>query len=231
MSKKWYNEIAKKNGGYKSDVNYILEGPSGEVYFEEWLKSLVGQADHVLDIGCGHGAFTLEIAKFAKRITGADNAGELLKIAKDLLKQEAYDHVDFTFAWTKGNMPFEKNTFDLIYSRRGPTSILNHLTCLKPGGIIVGIHTFDLDIETYIKKMQVLGLEEISYKTFDQARYFYDQEEDMKKHLSSMHMSLDYTLKENQEAFDRVKEKHSFEGRLSYPQNRYVWFARKPFKD
>lgn len=48
--------------------------------------------------------------------------------------------VEFVYATTKAEMPFEDGQFDLIYDRRGPTSIINHSRLLSSGGVIFGIH-------------------------------------------------------------------------------------------
>lgn len=50
----WYNNIAKRNHGYKSNAYFIKEGLSGEDEFEKRLIKLLPSYENVLDIGCGH---------------------------------------------------------------------------------------------------------------------------------------------------------------------------------
>lgn len=230
MSQDWYNGIARKNGGYKSDARYILEGPSGEEAFEKMLADLLPNYDNVLDIGCGHGEFTLKMSKYCKSLVGADNAKELLGIAQKLKLENNIEHVSFVQAHTKGEMPFEDESFDMIYSRRGPTSIVNYSQLLKPRGILVGIHTFDLDKEDFIKRLETNGFVNIKFKTFDQAYYYYDSMEEFAKHKSAMHCSLDYTLKENEPALLALVEENKRGHRIAWPQHRYVWQAEKGHK-
>ncbi|MBI9010896.1 MAG: hypothetical protein JEZ08_01600 [Clostridiales bacterium] len=62
MSMEWYDMIAKRNGGYKNNAIYEVEGVSGEVIFEEQLIKLIKNSKSVLDAGCGHGDFTLKMS-------------------------------------------------------------------------------------------------------------------------------------------------------------------------
>ncbi len=47
------------------------------------------------------------------------------------------------------------------------------------------------------------------------------------KHISSMHCSKDYTLEENDEELALLVEKNRSNGKISWPENRYVWQAEK----
>lgn len=227
MSKDWYNMIALKNGGYKSDAKYTKEGLSGEDEFESLLEAVLPQYENVLDMGCGHGEFTILMSKYCKHLTGADNSEELLKIANQLLKKSNVNNVKFKYAWTKGELPFEDDQFDLIYVRRGPTSIVKNSRILKSGGKIIGIHTFDLDKETYISKLKDNGFHRIQFEVYEDARYYYENSEEFAKHLSSMHCSKDYTLEENHEELKEILKKNMSNGRISWPENRYIWTAIK----
>lgn len=52
MKTDWYNMIAKKKGGYKSNAIYEVEGISGEQVFEDKLIALLKKSHNVLDAGC-----------------------------------------------------------------------------------------------------------------------------------------------------------------------------------
>jgi ubiquinone/menaquinone biosynthesis C-methylase UbiE len=227
MSKKWYNQTAKRIGGYKSPAKYTIDGLSPETIFEDMLIKMLGDYDRVLDIGCGHGEFTLKMASYANRITGVDNAGELLKIANRLKESSKFKNIDFKFEWTKKDMSFKDNTFDLIYSRRGPTSIVNHSRILKSGGKLIGIHTLDLDMEAYSIRLLENGFKDIEYKIYTDAYYIFENKEEFAKHLSSNHMQKDYTKEENQEELELIVDEHVRDGKISYPQHRIIWQAIK----
>ncbi len=230
MSKDWYNEIAIRNGGYKSDAVYSLVGESGEEYFEELLISLLPDLDQVLDMGCGHGEFTIKMSKYCNSIIGADNSSELLKIAQRIKPKDA-DNLKFIYASTKEKLIFTDNQFDLVYVRRGPTSIVDNSRILKVGGKLVGIHTFDLPIKEFVERLKNNGFINIKVSTFDKAHYLYESKEEFSKHISSMHCSKDYTLEENEKELDLLVEKNMRNGKITWPQNRYVWQAEKNKKE
>lgn len=227
MTVDWYNKIALRNDGYKSAAKYALEGKSGEVVFEKLLKGTVGNYSNVLDMGCGHGAFTLEIAKYCKKITGADNAEELLKIAYKLKEKSNQSNAEFVYASTKGKFPLKENEYDLIYVRRGPTSIVENAHILKSGGKLMGVYTHDLDIEGFVQRLKKNNFTNISYENYDEAYYVYKNQEEFSKHISSMHGNLDYTLDKNKEALETLIKKNTKDARLTWRQDRYVFQATK----
>lgn len=53
--------------------------------------------------------------------------------------------MEFHDLWTHEEFPFEDEAFDLIYSRRGPTSVLKHSRILKKGAKIIAIHSDGID--------------------------------------------------------------------------------------
>jgi len=227
MSVEWYDMIAKRNGGYKSDAIYTVEGNSGEYAFEERLIEMLPNFQSVLDAGCGHGEFTLKMSRYAKSLTGFDNSAELLKIANSILEERTdVDNVDFVWISTKKDSPFEENQFDFIYTRRGPTSILNHRPILKPGGFIFGIHSTEQERVT--NRLNDNGFVDITFEVFDEAYKCFPNEREFTKYLSSMHGRPDYTLPENQAELNRLIEENTFDGQLKFKEWRYIWSARNP---
>ncbi|MGO4345115.1 methyltransferase domain-containing protein [Paenibacillus sp. MCAF9] len=84
MGIEWYDRIARKNGGYRSNAVFTIEGVSAEQLFEERLVEMLPAFDTVLDAGCGHGDFTLKMSRHAKSIVGFDNSMEMIKIANSM---------------------------------------------------------------------------------------------------------------------------------------------------
>lgn len=82
MGVDWYNSIALRNGGYRSNASFLIEGVSAEDIYEQDLINMLPNFNHVLDAGCGHGDFTIKISEFAKSLVGFDNSIEMIKIAK-----------------------------------------------------------------------------------------------------------------------------------------------------
>lgn len=226
MSVEWYDMIARKNGGYKSNAIFSVEGLSGETVFEERLTNMLPNFDSVMDAGCGHGEFTLKMARYTKNIVGFDNSIELMKIAQGLKEHYRIDNVDFIHASTKNELPFGDGQFDLIYNRRGPTSILNHSRILRSGGIIFGIHSAEID--RVKERLEGNGFADIEFEEFDQAIVNFPDEKEFTKYISASHGNPDYTLPENKDALDKLVMENTRDGKISMKQWRYIWKARKP---
>lgn len=227
MSMAWYDMIAKRNGGYKSDAVYKIQGQSGEVVFEDRVIGLIKQSKDVLDAGCGHGAFTLKMSDYAEHIIGFDNSKELIKIAKATLKSTNKNNLKFVMAGTKDKdgLPFEDEVFDLIYVRRGPTSILKHSNLLKENGVMIGIHSAAKDLVQ--KRLVESGLRDIKIDLFEEAIRIYPNPGEFQKDLSSQHGNLDYTLEENKEKFEHILKENTVNGVIQQKEWRYIWSGRK----
>lgn len=228
MGMEWYDMIARRNGGYKSNAMYTIEGLSGEDVFEERLIKMLGSCNYVLDAGCGHGDFTINMGKYAKNIIGFDNSKELLNIAESLLKGSNAKNVSFVYAWTKGDqpLPFEDGQFDLIYNRRGPTSIINHSRILCRGGIIFGIHTGAME---KVKELLLSnGFIDIEIEVFDEATMYFPNETEFTKFLSSIPGNPDYFSAQYSEELKQKIKENTLDGRLALKQWRYIWKGKKP---
>jgi ubiquinone/menaquinone biosynthesis C-methylase UbiE len=225
MSVEWYDMIAKRNGGYKSNAVFTVEGLSGENVFEERLTGILPYFASVLDAGCGHGEFTLKMSKYTPSIIGFDNSVELLKIAEQLREASGVRNVKFVYATTKKKLPFKENQFDLIYDRRGPTSIIKHSRILRSGGLIYGIHSAAL--ERIQELLNENGFVEIEIETFNDATIYFPNEFEFTKYISAMHGSPDYTLPENKTDLERQIERNMVNGRLGIKEWRFIWKAKK----
>ncbi|MDC7219792.1 MAG: class I SAM-dependent methyltransferase [Spirochaetales bacterium] len=226
-SRDWYNSIAQRNGGYKSDAQFTREGLSGEVEFEKRLMERLPSYDHVLDIGCGHGEFTLKMAHYTKRITGGDNAEEMIKIARNLLDKSTLSHVDFLPLWTHQDFPFPDETFDFIYNRRGPTSILRQARILKRGGRIFAIHPEGVNFERIRTMMEDFGFDDLTIEEFNDCYIYFENLEEMGKFLAASHCNPDYTLPEHRKDLEQMGEKNLRGGRLALQEKRYIWSVRR----
>ena len=77
------------------------------------IKSEVNKRFIILDVGCGAGRPTNDLAKFVNKIIGVDNHKEILNIAKK--RSKGIKNLEFK----KGNalyLNFPKNTFNFSYS-------------------------------------------------------------------------------------------------------------------
>lgn len=228
MGMEWYDSIAKRNGGYKNDAVFTVEGISGEDVFEKELVQLIQQSKSTLDAGCGHGEFTIQMAKNAQNIIGFDWSIELLKIANSLKEHYKTNNVTFVRATTKEELPFDDGQFDLVYCRRGPTSITKHSRVLRSGGIIYGICPESPNIiDTVSERLSKNGFVNIEIHVFDNAIMVFPNDQEFAKFLTAFPGNSDYTLPENRQMLDEKVKENLVNGRICYTQWRFIWKATK----
>lgn len=229
MGKDWYEMIAGKLGGYKKNWTSTVKGISGEDVFEERLIRLLqalaaGSAGgSVLDAGCAHGEFTLQIAPYAREICGFDFSPAMIEHARQLLAESDFRNVTFVHALAK-ELPFSDGQFDLIYSRRGPTSFLYESRVLKQGGIVIGIHSGAQG--ELIARLQENGFTEIQIEEFVAYEHF-PTELDFARFASRTPGSFDYLAAENRQLLQDLIREHTTPEGLVSRQWRYIWQAVK----
>ena len=223
----WYNYIAIRNGGYKVHVPYEVVGESAEDVFQRELKELIA-GKTVLDAGCGHGEFTLKMARYAHGITGYDFAAEMIKIANALKEQRRVGNARFLETAYGERLPFADGAFNIIYSRRGPGSIVEQSWLLKPGGVITGIHVFPILEGEITDRIESTGAyTDITRRVFQTAVTYFQSEADFAEYLSSMHLAPDYTLPENRAAFEDILRGSIIDGRIGIQESKQIWRAVK----
>ncbi|MDR2148622.1 MAG: methyltransferase domain-containing protein [Tannerella sp.] len=102
------------------------ESPAGKIRWARRVKMLtdfIQPNNFVLELGCGTGYFTREIAKTKAKIVAIDISPELLTIAKDNVTGT---NVSF-FIENAYNTTFEDNQFDCVIG----SSVLHHLDIKK----------------------------------------------------------------------------------------------------
>ncbi|MFC5528351.1 class I SAM-dependent methyltransferase [Cohnella yongneupensis] len=225
MGVDWYDMIARRNGGYGSSAVYSTVGKSAEEIFEERLINMMPNFKSILDAGCGHGEFTLNMSKYANRIIGFDNSKELLAIAQTTLRISEIDNVEFVLATTKEELPFDDEQFDLIYDRRGPTSIINHGRILAAGGTIFGIH---INVDKVREQLIANGYKEIEIEEYNEAISYFPNEVEFAKFLSAIPGNPDYTSADLKSELEVKISEHNIDGRLGIKEHKYIWKATRP---
>lgn len=137
---KFYDEVAKKFGGYKSKAIRASNFPNGnpEEIFLEYLIKYGGKDKIALDIGCADGRFTLKVAEKFHKIFGIDVSSEMLTKAKQFQEEQKISNVAFQNAEAE-KLPFQDKYFDLVYSRRGPSPYTEISRVIKRGGYYLEI--------------------------------------------------------------------------------------------
>jgi ubiquinone/menaquinone biosynthesis C-methylase UbiE len=114
--------------------------------------------EHVLDVGCGSGAVTREIARrvgATGRTVGVDPSRELLGIARELANDAGLgSEIEFREGGAR-QLPFPDDSFDaavcvtvLSHVPRGDTAMPELARVLKPGGRL-GVFDFDGDMTIF----------------------------------------------------------------------------------
>jgi SAM-dependent methyltransferase len=224
LGREWYDMIGKSMGGYVSNWSSFKVGISGEDVFENELKSLVSKTYNVLDAGCGHGEFTMRIAPLVKTITGFDFSAEMTDVAHQRLKETGLTNVQFAHATAK-ELPFEDEQFDFIYNRRGPTSVLYEHRVLKPGGLILGIHSAKLD--QIRELLEQNGFTSIVIREYTAVECF-PTKYDFAQFLMRMPGETRNLLApEHEEELRALCEQHITKDGLSFREWRFIWKAVK----
>jgi ubiquinone/menaquinone biosynthesis C-methylase UbiE len=107
-----------------------------------YLRVGLKDADTILDVGCGSGMVTRDIAHLTKgKVIGIDGSDYMIKVAKEILKD--YDNIELKVGSAE-NLPFDDNTFDIVTCNLllmwadDPQKVVNEMARVtKPGGIVL----------------------------------------------------------------------------------------------
>jgi len=113
-------EYWKQEGGHKW-VEHINETEASLAAFNEILleQALVKAGEHVLDVGCGGGMNSVEIARRvgpAGRVRGVDISGPILYVARS--RGEGFANLEF-IEGDAALMDLAEGGYDLVFSRFG----------------------------------------------------------------------------------------------------------------
>lgn len=102
---------------FDEDFGHSIATPAERAAWDRVLGLAVGGrgAIEALDIGCGTGFLSLELAARGHRVTGIDFAPEMLALAKEKAAQ-AKASIRFELADAE-NLPFAPASFDLVITR------------------------------------------------------------------------------------------------------------------
>ena len=118
---------------------------NGETFFDALVHAHLRPDATVLDVGCGHGAYSCRLAAGARHVLGVDRDPGVVVLARELAAERGVANAEFrTLAAEPGaELDLPKGSVDLFVCRRGP--VLERwlpwaLRLARPGAVALGIH-------------------------------------------------------------------------------------------
>jgi ubiquinone/menaquinone biosynthesis C-methylase UbiE len=131
----------RRAANFDEDFGHSIRTPAERAAWARVFDLAVGRRDAVeaLDVGCGTGILSLELAKRGHKVTGIDFAPAMLALAKE---KAVAAHVDIRFDEGDAEaLPYPPGRFDLVITRHvlwtlpHPEAALDEwLRVLRPGG-------------------------------------------------------------------------------------------------
>jgi SAM-dependent methyltransferase len=136
----FYDRVAAKFGEYSTGARLTTEYRTGapEAVFLQKLIELGGANQRVLDAGSGDGRFTLRVAPHFGQLVGIEVSRGMLDVAERRRAEQGIGNVRFDLR-DASNTSFPSASFDVVYSRRGPTGYGEFARLLKPGGSVLHV--------------------------------------------------------------------------------------------
>lgn len=191
--KQWYEELFQDFAD-KYDREIFTSGTAGEVDFIQ-KEAGFSRDLHILDIGCGTGRHSLELARRGYNVTGIDLSASMIAKAEELAKKENLeiefqirDARDFNFNESIDlAIMICEGAFPLMESDEMNFSILkNAFSSLKTGGRFIfttlnGLFPLFNSVKEFINKGESQGIS--SGNTFDLMTFrdhsVYETEDDL----------------------------------------------------
>lgn len=245
-SHKFYDKVAKKFGNYSTKVSYTTKYPTEnpEEVFKNLLIKYSGRDKNVLDLGCADGRFTLCLAPYFKNIVAIDLSKGMLKAARLLQMQEKRRNVIFEEI-DAFNIPFLDNSFDIIYSRRGPAPIDAISRILKKGGYFIDIGIGEKDcqkikevfgrgqnygewieskLKNYKEELQNYGLNVVFGKDYFYTEYYPDHH-NLDLFLQGVPIFTDYDSEKDKDLLEQYLSKYTTKKGILLNRHRIVVIA------
>ena len=248
MAQDFYDKVAKKFGNYSTPVKISREYTNGnpEDVFKEKLIEVSGKGKVAVDVGCADGRFTISISPYFSKVTAIDTSKGMLESAEKLQKKSNIINVSFLLKNLHNN-DFGDESFDVIYSRRGPTDYPEFFRLLKENGYYIEIGIGEKDTQrikevfgrgqnygdwhnSFLKKniqeIEKAGLKIIFEKDYLYSEY-YKSEKDLDIFLQGVPIFEDYDSRKDKNLLKKYVLENTTPKGIVLPRHRIVIVAKK----
>ena len=145
----WVRDPRIARRGFAHRWHSSVAAGNGEDAFLALVEQHLRPECDVLDLGCGHGELTLDLAPKCHSIAGIEREPGYLELARELALERGVTNVQFfqvnVGSADEGNpgIPLADRSIDLFINRRGPILqryLAEALRVARQGAVIVGLH-------------------------------------------------------------------------------------------
>jgi SAM-dependent methyltransferase len=255
-SPEWYDRLSLIQDGYYYPWRSAVGARNGEDAYLEVLHEHLTSETVALDVGCGDGRLTVEVAGKCSRVVGYDRVRRYIDSAKQHATGARAFNCEFVVGNAKecvdepnsGRIPASDDTFDLVFSRRGPLNYLSdvrrvtrdnawivHLNPafspppdwarLLPNDLFISnLRPAEFGIlETVRDRLASAGLRIHSYWFFDVPERFVDPAQLCVFLLWNFLDEAPYTFDDLRKPIERVFQECSAEGAVELRHRRLLW--------
>lgn len=249
QSNAFYTRLVEEAGEYEYPWSSQFDEPTAEMMLSTKIVADLFGNSRVLDVGCGHGKFTLQFASNAKEVVGIDITEGFIATAN---KRRKTDNIRFLPINADGRLPFPDHYFDVAYTKKGPTNwYAEGNRVVKPGGLVCGLYhggtdgglrslfpglyspvgkiDFNRAMESLRSNLRLLesGLTEIRIEPIEEVEYLSAPEDVLKKKCFGQSKQLkEYVWKECLKGVEEIFYKHATSKGLQVINYYYLLTAR-----
>ena len=215
----------------KDEVHYDPVGPLVPDT-RDVLRRAFAQTDRVLDVGCGDGRTLIDGADLFGHGSGIDECGEHM-IASAIRARDAKGIRNVEFHVSKApSLPFADETFDMVYSERGPLghsdrTLKEALRTLRRGGLVF-IETGG-DFDTLGVEKKRIEKHGVRLRTLAARRHtlvFRDFYEFLTLQCSTwVYLEKELPSPDDRERFETMRADATDEKRCVSTEHRTIWIA------
>ena len=244
-SNEWYDRLSETQDRYYYPWNSKLEPNHGEDNYIAILKREIKKSHTVLDVGCGSGEITNEIACLCKRVVGYDRLKRFIETANSNRQDNAtflcYDPNQSDI----GRIPIEGKCINYFVSSKGPLHWIPDaariaeknakiiMLCpyveanygwnefLSPELQYQGSNKNNL-IETIQTHLRKIGSQIDQIEFYEAEETFFEQQEFI-RFITWGRFDLDIDLDGLQKSVKKIFQKYGKEDSLAIKYQRFIW--------